>query len=76
MSIPLPVEGVGKKPQVADQSLTTVTKRWMHLTVHAPLIADSSLPPLLGDRTLRRPRSLLDLGGGPLIAPGPGDVEL
>ena len=34
MSIPLPVEGVGKKSQVADQSLTTVTKRWMHLTVH------------------------------------------
>lgn len=42
----------------------------------APMIADSQLPPLLGNKTLRRLRVLLDLGDGRMIVPGPGGVEL
>ena len=82
MSTPLPVEGVGKKSQIADQSgfveMTVVDHSGENVDASycAPLIADSNLPPLLGNKTLRRLRSLLDLGDGRLIVPGPGGVEL
>eukprot|EP00434_Breviolum_minutum_P026800 symbB.v1.2.023686.t2/scaffold2188.1/size86315/1 len=82
MTNPLPVEGVGKKSQIANQSARVEMAVVDHngepvdASYCAPLIADSQLPPLLGNKTLRRLRTLLDLGDGRMIVPGPGGVEL
>ena len=82
MSNPLPVEGVGKKSQIAEQSgfvemsIIDHSGENVDASYCAPMIADSCLPPLLGNKTLRKLRSLLDLGDGRLIVPGPGGVEL
>lgn len=45
-------------------------------TYTAPIIANSLLPPLLGNRTLRRMQAVLDCGSGKLIIPGPGGIEV
>ncbi len=82
MTNPLPVEGVGKKSQVANQSARVEMAVVDHAgesidaSYCAPLISDSQLPPLLGNKTLRRLRVLLDLGDGRMIVPGAGGVEL
>ena len=82
MTNPLPVEGVGKKSQVANQSARVEMAVIDHngepidASYCAPLISDSQLPPLLGNKTLRRLRVLLDLGDGRMIVPGAGGVEL
>ena len=78
----LPVEGVGKDPQVAQKAIRlsmAVKDTDGNLTdasYTAPQIEGSLLPPLLGNKTLRRMQSLIDCGSGRLILPGPGGVEL
>ena len=78
----LNVEGVGKNAQSA-----AVAKR---LAVRlgndeggvsagsftAPVIADSDLPPLLGLRSLKSFRCILDTGNNKLILPGPAGCEV
>ena len=82
MDKPLPVEGVGKSAQVADQAacipmaVLDVFGKKSDATYTAPIIQDSMLPPLLGNRTLRKMQVIMDCGSGKLILPGPGGVEV
>eukprot|EP00435_Cladocopium_sp_Y103_P048882 s594_g14.t1 len=82
MNKPLPVEGVGKAAQVADQaacipmSVMDVFGKLTDATYTAPIIQDSMLPPLLGNRTLRKMQVIMDCGSGKLIIPGPGGIEV
>ena len=48
----------------------------LHILYTAPIIQDSMLPPLLGNRTLRKMQVIMDCGSGKLILPGPGGVEV
>ena len=73
------VEGVGKGAQATD----TATQVQIGIegklgTYTAPTIPDSDLPPLLGLKTLRTYRAILDMSGpeAELILPGPGGFEL
>ena len=82
MNKPLPVEGVGKTAQIADQSacipmsVVDVMGVESDATYTAPIIQDSMLPPLLGNRTLRKMQVIMDCGTGKLIIPGPGGIEV
>ena len=82
MNRPLPVEGVGKTAQIADQSacipvsVIDVMGVESDATYTAPIIQDSMLPPLLGNRTLRKMQVIMDCGTGNLIIPGPGGIEV
>jgi len=77
-----PVEGVGKDAQVArwairlSMSVHDVSGNASSATYTAPQIEGSLLPPLLGNKTLRKMQSLIDCGSGRLVLPGPGGVEL
>ena len=78
----LPVEGVGKDAQVArrairlSMSVHDVSGNASSATYTAPQIEGSLLPPLLGNKTLRKMQSLIDCGSGRLVLPGPAGVEL
>eukprot|EP00435_Cladocopium_sp_Y103_P055360 s894_g18.t1 len=82
MDKPLPVEGVGKAAQVADQAacvpmfVMDVFGKKTDSTYTAPIIQDSMLPPLLGSPTLRKMQVIMDCGSGKLIIPGHGGVEV
>lgn len=78
----LPVEGVGRNPQTAFES-TKIEMRLLDIdgntseaTYTAPMIMDSSLPPLLGNKTLRKTKAIIDCGDGKMVLPGPGGVEV
>ena len=45
-------------------------------TYTAPMIMDSALPPLLGNKTLRKTKATIDCGDGKMVLPGPGGVEV
>ena len=73
------VQGVGK----GSQQAVTATQVPIGIggdlaTFTAPVISDSDLPPLLGLKTLRTYRAILDMSGSKaeLILPGPGGFEL
>eukprot|EP00435_Cladocopium_sp_Y103_P035043 s3195_g9.t1 len=74
--------GVGKSAQVADQAacipmaVLDVFGKKSDATYTAPIIQDSMLPPLLGNRTLRKMQMIMDCGSGKLTLPGPGGVEV
>ncbi|CAK8991858.1 Uncharacterized protein SCF082_LOCUS2835 [Durusdinium trenchii] len=78
----LPVEGVYKQAHVADISarismnVIDAAGDATPASYTAPMIDQSMLPPLLGNRTLRRMQSLIDCGNGRLVIPGPGGMEL
>lgn len=82
MNRSLPVEGVGKTAQVADtyakihMQLEDVLGTAVDASYTAPIIQDSPLPPLLGNKTLRKMQVILDCGSGKMIIPGPGGVEV
>ena len=82
MNKPLPVEGVGKSAQVAEKAacvhmrVQDVLGILTDATYTAPIIQDSLLPPLLGNKTLRKMQVILDCGSGKLIVPGPGGIEV
>ena len=79
---PLPVEGVGKSAQVANKSacvsmsVRSALGQVNDATYTAPIIPDSMLPPLLGNKTLRKMQVILDCGSGKMIIPGPGGIEV
>ncbi|CAK9100705.1 unnamed protein product, partial [Durusdinium trenchii] len=76
MDKPLPVEGVGKSAQVANKAacipmaVMDVSGTKTDATYTAPIIQGSLLPPLLGNRTLRKMQVIMDCGTGKLIVPG------
>ena len=78
----LPVEGVGRNSQTAFEStkvemcLVDIEGNSSEATYTAPMIMDSSLPPLLGNKTLRKTKAIIDCGDGKMILPGPGGVEV
>ena len=82
MDKPLPVEGVGKSAQVANKAacipmaVMDVSGTKTDATYTAPIIQGSLLPPLLGNRTLRKMQVIMDCGTGKLIVPGPGGIEV
>eukprot|EP00435_Cladocopium_sp_Y103_P042293 s661_g11.t1 len=79
---PLPVEGVGKTAQVANRSacvrmaVCSALGSMNDASYTAPIIPDSMLPPLLGNKTLRKMQVILDCGSGKMIIPGPGGIEV
>lgn len=79
---PLPVEGVGKSAQVANRSacvrmtVCSALGSMNDASYTAPIIPDSMLPPLLGNKTLRKMQVILDCGSGKMIIPGPGGIEV
>ena len=86
LSSPLHVSGVGKHSQTADRALTidfglptsangNTGVPWK-CSYTAPVIAGSSLPLLLGLKSLMAKKALLDTHGKLLIIPGPGGVEI
>eukprot|EP00439_Symbiodinium_sp_Y106_P081247 s54_g20.t1 len=82
MNKALSVEGVGKSAQSA-----AVAKRMsvrlgsddgevLPGSFTAPVISDSDLPPLLGLRSLKAFRGILDMGNNKLILPGPAGCDI
>ena len=79
LQMPMRVEGVGSGSQSATNSAQVQIGVNGDLgTYTAPVIPDSDLPPLLGLRTLRSQRAILDMSGpeAELILPGPGGFQL
>ena len=78
----LSVEGVGKSAQVASTAqrlalrLQTDEGESVSGTYTAPTIEDSELPPLLGLRSLKGFKAILDMGSNKLIIPGPAGCEI
>ena len=78
----LSVEGVGRMSQDTSKAtrisigMKTSEGEILGGSYTAPVIADSDLPPLLGNKALRRSRALLDCATGKLVLPGPGGVAL
>ena len=79
---PMNVHGVGKGSQSAlwECSIPTALTRTdttVGLTTYtAPVVAGADLPPLLGLRSLKANRVVLDLVRNELIMCGPGDCEI
>ena len=79
LTTPMRVEGVGTGSQAAaNSSQVQIGINGDLGTYTAPVIPDSDLPPLLGLRTLRSQRAILDMSGpeAELILPGPGGFKL
>ena len=76
------VEGVGRMSQDTSKAtrisigMKTSKGEILGASYTSPVIADSDLPPLLGNKALRRSRALLDCTTGKLVLPGPGGVTL
>lgn len=82
LSDPLVVSGVGKQSQQADFARAipcgvcpSESDRVHPCQYTAPTIKDSNLPPLLGMRSLREKRAIVDTFGKLLVLPGQGGVE-
>ena len=77
----LTVSGVGRSSQSAtragtvDCSFVTHDGQSVAGSYTAPLIPGSSLPALLGSRSMRNKRAILDMSVPALILPGPGGLE-
>ncbi|OLP76419.1 hypothetical protein AK812_SmicGene43651 [Symbiodinium microadriaticum] len=82
LSRPLNVQGVGKGSQQArvSHSLKFALKadgaEQVSGSFNTPIVPDSDLPPLLGLKSLKRSKAILDTHGQKLIIPGPGGVEM
>ena len=78
---PLVVSGVGKSSQEAETSATldcayrTMDDRVLAGSYTAPVVPNSSLPPLLGLKSLRSKGAIVDTKTPALILPGPGGLE-
>ena len=79
---PLNVQGVGKGSQQATTShairfrLHTEESGDIPGSFNTPIVPDSNLPPLLGLRSLRKSKAILDTDGRKLIIPGPGGIQM
>ena len=82
MNKPLSVEGVGKNAQSAAAAkrmavrLSNDEGAVVPGSFTAPVISDSDLPPLLGLKSLKSFRCILDIGNNKLIMPGPAGCEI
>ena len=78
----LSVEGVGKSSQSASTAqrlalkLCTDEGHSVNGTYTAPVIEGSELPPLLGLRSLKAFKAILDMGQNKLIIPGPAGCQI
>ena len=76
----LNVSGVGKESQQADHALSIEFSvpsgdTSLSCVYTAPVIEGSSLPPLLGLKSLQAKRAIIDTHGRLLILPGEGGIE-
>ena len=82
LDMPLNVSGVGKESQQARKAMTVdfqlmgQNDEVIQASYCAPVIENSSLPPLLGLKSLTAKRALLDMHSRLLIFPGQGGVEV
>ncbi|CAE7437517.1 unnamed protein product [Symbiodinium necroappetens] len=82
MNRSLSVEGVGKDSQQADVAqrmalrLCSDDNKQVAGSFTAPVIAGSDLPPLLGLKSLKSFRCILDMGNNKLYLPGPAGCEI
>ena len=82
LDMPLNVSGVGKDSQQAREAMTVdfqlmgQNDEVIQASYCAPVIENSSLPPLLGLKSLTAKRALLDMHSRLLIFPGQGGVEV
>ncbi|CAE7212919.1 unnamed protein product [Symbiodinium sp. CCMP2456] len=82
MNRSLSVEGVGKDSQQADVAqrmtlrLRSDDNKQVVGSFTAPVIAGSDLPPLLGLKSLKSFRGILDMGNNKLYLPGPAGCEI
>ena len=82
MSKRLQVEGVGKSAQTAETAsrvalrLSDMDGQQVSGTFTAPVIPDSSLPPLLGLRSLRNMGAVIDTRQQVMILPGPAGLKI
>ncbi|CAJ1416652.1 unnamed protein product [Effrenium voratum] len=78
----LDVEGVGQNSQRSvmsakiEMALEATSGGLMGSSYTAPVIGGSNLPPLLGNKALRKHRAILDCASGTLILPGEGGVQM
>ncbi|CAJ1413968.1 unnamed protein product [Effrenium voratum] len=78
----LDVEGVGQNSQRSvmsakiEMALEATSGGLLDSSYTAPVIGGSNLPPLLGNKALRKHRAILDCASGTLILPGEGGVQM
>ena len=75
---PVNVGGVGNGTQTCTESVDVPisTSPGVISRYSAPIVPDSHLPALLGNKSLRRNRALIDCGTGRLWFVGPGDIRM
>ena len=79
---PLKVHGVGSTPSEARENITLpigirdTDGNATLCNAEMPVIANSSIPGLLGITSLRQRKSIIDLNDGKLYFVGPGDYDL
>ena len=78
----LDVEGVGQNSQRSvmstkiEMALEATSGGLLDSSYTAPVIGGSNLPPLLGNKALRKHRAILDCASGTLILRGEGGVQM
>ena len=75
---PLTVEGVGKGSQEATSQAQVPLSLadGSRATYTAPVLPNSHVPALLGLETMKRQRTIIDVGAKKYVVPGPGDVHV
>ena len=82
LSKTMSVEGVGKQAQIANYEeevvigFRDIDGNLMQGKFSAPVIGESSLPPLWGRQSLAAQKAVLDLGSNRLIIPGKGGIKM
>ena len=78
MPTSLSVGGVGKGSQTCMHkvSVPMALADGSHGLYHAPVVPNSEMPALLGNKTMCRMKVLLNLGDGKFIIPGSGSVRI
>ena len=78
MSRPAIVGGVGKGVETCAQqaAVPIMLPGGVTATYNAPIVPNSSTPALLGNKTLKRNRAIIDCATGVLMFCGPGDVKI
>ena len=78
MDVPLKVEGVGKTAQTClERAIVPVALAdGQQGTFTAPVVPDSDIPALYGQRSLRANRSIIDTINSRLYQLGPGEFKI
>ena len=75
---PLTVEGVGKGSQecTSQAQVPLSLEDGSRAVYTAPVLPNSHVPALLGLETMKRQRTIIDVGAKKYVIPGPGDVHV